>query len=161
MANVFYYPSPAGRLGIAEDKGLIEQIFFADIEDRRKAGYDLVETPIIKEAAKQLDEYFAGKRKDFDLPLKFIGTDFQKKVWQALTEIPYGQLRSYKDIAIAVDSPKGFRAVGLANNRNPIVIVVPCHRVVGHSGSLTGYGGGLGVKDFLLKLEGAQNFKSL
>lgn len=153
MASVFYYPSPVGRLGIAEDRGLIEQIFFADVEDRRIDAYAIEESPVISLAAKQLNEYFAGQRKVFDLPLNFIGTDFQKRVWQALTQIPYGQLRSYKDIALAVGSPKGFRAVGLANNRNPIVIVVPCHRVVGSGGSLTGYGGGLSVKEYLIGLE--------
>ncbi len=153
VAAVFYYPSPVGRLGIAEDEGMIEQIFFADIEDRRKQGYELKETPVIKQAAQELQEYFEGKRQVFEMPLNLKGTEFQKSVWRALIEIPYGQIQTYKDIAIKVGSPKGFRAVGLANNRNPIVIVVPCHRVVGSSGSLTGYGGGLPVKEYLIELE--------
>ncbi|MFB0921402.1 MAG: methylated-DNA--[protein]-cysteine S-methyltransferase [Oscillospiraceae bacterium] len=105
-------------------------------------------------AAKQLREYFAGKRRDFDLPLDAQGTAFQKKVWTALMEIPYGETRSYKDIAEAVGSPKGFRAVGGANHNNPISIIIPCHRVITADGGLGGYGGGLDIKTLLLELEG-------
>lgn len=101
----------------------------------------------------QITEYFFGKRKSFDLPIASKGTDFQKKVWQALCDIPYGETRSYKDIAIAVGNPKASRAVGMANNRNPIAIVVPCHRVIGSSGKLVGYAGGLETKEKLLALE--------
>jgi len=116
--------------------------------------FDERETPLIKKAAKQLTEYFAGKRRTFDLPLEFRGTDFQKKVWAALMTIPYGETRSYGEIAKQIKNPKASRAVGMANNRNPIVIICPCHRVVGSDGSLTGYGGGLPNKEYLLKLEG-------
>jgi methylated-DNA-[protein]-cysteine S-methyltransferase len=106
-------------------------------------------------AQKQLAEYFAGKRENFDLPLKLRGTAFQQKVWKALERIPFGQTRSYGQIAKAVKSPAASRAVGAACGKNPLPIVVPCHRVVGSSGSLTGFGGGLAMKEWLLKHEGA------
>lgn len=104
--------------------------------------------------AKQLDEYFDGNRKEFELPLDLQGTEFCKKVWVNLLEIPYGETRSYEDIAIAVGNPKGMRAVGMANHKNPIMIVVPCHRVIGKDGSLAGYAGGLNIKKKLLNIEG-------
>ncbi|KAF0243234.1 MAG: O-6-methylguanine DNA [Planctomycetota bacterium] len=109
--------------------------------------------PILLEARKQLREYFSGARTRFDLPLAPKGTPFQLKVWEALREIPYSETRSYADIARYVGCPKGYRAVGLANGANPIAIVVPCHRVIGADGSLTGFGGGLPRKRALLKLE--------
>lgn len=105
------------------------------------------------EVIHQLQEYVAGKRKEFTIPLHQIGTPFQLKVWEELLRIPYGQTRSYGEIAVRVDNPKGQRAVGMANNRNPIGIVVPCHRVIGKNGSLTGYAGGLDIKQRLLELE--------
>jgi len=105
--------------------------------------------------ARQLEEYFAGRRRRFDLPLDLRGTDFQKRCWQELLKIPYGETRSYADIARAIGNPAAVRAVGLANGKNPIAIVVPCHRVIGSDGSLTGYGGGLETKRKLLQLEGA------
>lgn len=103
--------------------------------------------------ARQLREYFNGKRRDFDIPLDPAGTDFQRSVWSALRKIPYGRTASYADIARAIGKPKAMRAVGMANGRNPISIVVPCHRVIGADGSLTGYGGGLDRKRTLLNLE--------
>ena len=103
----------------------------------------------------QLQEYFAGKRKKFAFPLDLRGTEFQMACWRALLDIPYGETRTYADIARAVDKPQGFRAVGMANNRNPIAIVVPCHRVIASDGTLCGYGGGLEIKRKLLELEGA------
>jgi methylated-DNA-[protein]-cysteine S-methyltransferase len=108
----------------------------------------------LQEAEKQLHEYFAGSRKQFDLKLDLKGTPFQIKVWRALSQIPYGTACSYKDIGQAVDSVKAVRAVGGANNRNPVPIVVPCHRVIGTNGTLVGYGGGLHIKTYLLQLEG-------
>jgi len=102
---------------------------------------------------RQLEEYFRGERQHFDFSLDLRGTEFQKRCWQALLEIPYGETRSYADIARAVANPRGFRAVGMANNRNPIAIVVPCHRVLASDGTLCGYGGGLDVKQKLLELE--------
>jgi O-6-methylguanine DNA methyltransferase len=105
--------------------------------------------------ARELEEYFEGKRREFSFPLDLRGTDFQIACWRALLEIPYGETRTYADIARAVDKPNAFRAVGMANNRNPIAIVVPCHRVIASDGTLCGYGGGLDVKRKLLELEGA------
>jgi len=104
---------------------------------------------------RELDQYFAGKRREFSFPLDLRGTDFQLACWRALLAIPYGETRSYADIARAIGRPKGFRAVGMANNRNPVAIVVPCHRVIASDGTLCGYGGGLDVKRKLLELEGA------
>jgi methylated-DNA-[protein]-cysteine S-methyltransferase len=117
------------------------------------SGYERSETPLIKNAASQLDEYFTGLRKAFDLPLSLKGTEFQRSVWNALLTVGYGETRSYKDIAAQIGKPLAVRAVGSANHHNPIAIIVPCHRVIGHDGSLTGYGGGLHVKQFLLDLE--------
>lgn len=110
-------------------------------------------TSLLDVCAAQLREYFDGKRKIFDLPLKPEGTEFQLKDWNALREIPYGETRSYKDIAFAIGNPKACRAVGTANHNNPISIIIPCHRVIGSDGSLTGYGGGLDKKTYLLELE--------
>ncbi|MGE8388794.1 MAG: methylated-DNA--[protein]-cysteine S-methyltransferase, partial [Pseudomonas sp.] len=113
--------------------------------------------PILREAARQLGEYFAGKRRRFELALDFAGTEFQRQVWAALLTIPFGQTRSYSDIARQIGSPSAVRAVGAANGRNPISIIAPCHRVIGASGSLTGFAGGLPAKQFLLALEGRQS----
>jgi methylated-DNA-[protein]-cysteine S-methyltransferase len=109
--------------------------------------------PVLVDTERQLEEYFAGKRKSFELKLNPIGTDFQKKVWQALLRIPFGETRSYGEIARELGNPKAMRAVGAANGRNPIAIVAPCHRVIGASGELTGFAGGLPAKEHLLALE--------
>lgn len=111
------------------------------------------ETTVLLETKKQLEEYFKGERKVFDLPIYMKGTPFQQKVWNALCEIPYGEIRSYKEIAVSINHPKAYRAVGMANNKNPIMIIVPCHRVCGSSGKLVGYAGGLEAKEKLLSLE--------
>ncbi|MGI6114359.1 MAG: methylated-DNA--[protein]-cysteine S-methyltransferase [Mahellales bacterium] len=113
--------------------------------------------PIIKETEKQVNEYLSGSRKEFSLQLDLRGTVFQRRVWQALLQVPYGTTVSYRDIAIAINKPRAVRAVGQANNKNPIIIVVPCHRVIGSDGSLVGYGGGLDVKRALLRLEGSRD----
>lgn len=147
MKKIFYYYTYAGRIGIAEEDGAITHLIFSERD------WTVEETDLIKETKRQLDEYFAGKRKEFDIPTRLEGTEFQKRVWEELRKIPYGKTVTYKDIAEAVGCPKGFRAVGLANNRNPISIIYPCHRVIGSNGSLTGYGGGLDVKEKLLELE--------
>jgi O-6-methylguanine DNA methyltransferase len=110
---------------------------------------------ILADAKQQLNQYFAGEREQFNLKLDLHGTPFQLQVWQALQTVPYGQTASYKDIAIAINSPKAVRAVGGANNRNPISIIIPCHRVIGADGKLIGYGGGLDIKQILLQLETA------
>ena len=107
----------------------------------------------MKNAKKQLDEYFAGIRKEFDIPIKLEGTDFQIKVWKELLKIPYGETCTYLDIAKHIGNPKAYRAVGMANNKNKIMIIIPCHRVIGSNKKLVGYAGGLDVKEKLLKLE--------
>ncbi len=136
---------------IVDSGGAVVRIGFGvlDVE-----GSALSPTALTNEAATQLMEYFAGKRRTFSLPLAPKGTPFQKEVWQALSSIPYGQTRSYADIAAQVGRPKAFRAVGMANNRNPIPIVIPCHRVVGSSGDMVGYAYGTKIKRYLLELEG-------
>jgi len=111
--------------------------------------------PALAACAQQLEEYFTRRRRQFDLPLAAAGTSFQQSVWQALAAIPYGELRSYRDIAQVIGNPAAVRAVGAANGRNPLPIVVPCHRVIGSNGSLTGFAGGLEIKTYLLELEGA------
>lgn len=151
------YPTPAGDMTIVCRDGGITEIGFGRREpEENENGADAAaqETPeLLKLAYRQLMEYFAGERREFRLPLKPEGTEFQKKVWNALREIPYGETRSYGEIAARIGDPKASRAVGMANNRNPLAIVVPCHRVVGADGALTGYAGGLAVKEYLLKLE--------
>jgi len=151
MKYVFYYNFKLCKLGIAEEDGAIFRVFFN--MGKTPDGFEKAETPLIKKAAAQLDEYFSGKRKVFDLPLNLHGTNFQIDVWKALQTIPFGETRSYGEIAAIIGKPKASRAVGMANNRNPIVIIVPCHRVIGHNGNLTGFGGGLELKRKLLELE--------
>jgi methylated-DNA-[protein]-cysteine S-methyltransferase len=153
MKNVFFYDYSIGPLGIAEEDGKISRVFFGK---KVPSGFEKRETPLIQKTASQLNDYFNGKRKKFDLPLLLHGTDFQLAVWKALQKIPFGETKSYGDIAALIGKAKASRAVGMANNRNPIVIIVPCHRVIGRNGSLTGYGGGLKVKQFLLDLEKGQ-----
>ncbi len=126
--------------------------FFKKIFDEAVTDFG-IKTELTDKAYYQLLEYFEGKRKVFDVPYKLNGTDFQKKVWDALMNIPYGETRSYKDIAIEVGNPKASRAIGLANNKNPITVIVPCHRVISTSGKLTGYAGGLFMKESLIKME--------
>lgn len=155
--KVFIYECfPLGHMAIGEQNNAISHILFSDREDLTRilpSGYIMEETSLIQQAKKQLYEYLNGVRIDFDLPLLPEGTVFQKKVWDALLEIPYGETRSYKEIGERIGSPKGSRAVGLANNRNPISIMIPCHRVIGSNGKLVGYGGGLENKEKLLTLE--------
>lgn len=142
------FSSPLGQITIQETEGKISAVSF----HRPVSGLQK-ETPLLKEAARQLEEYFAGTRRTFNLPLHIQGTPFQQKVWQALLTIPYGETRSYKQIARQVGCPQGCRAVGMANNKNKIGIVIPCHRVIGSNGALTGYAGGLDIKQALLELE--------
>ena len=120
---------------------------------KKTQSYVEQETPVLKKTVEELKEYFAGERKNFDIPLAPVGTKFQNQVWAALCTIPYGETRSYKDIAVQIGNEKACRAVGMANNRNPIMIIIPCHRVIGANGKLVGYGGGLDVKEALLNLE--------
>lgn len=148
---VFFYESMIGRIGITENDGKITKVYITD--DKLPKDMHICETELLKEAAKQLENYFAGELEEFSLPLEPEGTDFMKQVWAALCEIPYGKTASYGEIAEKVGRPKAARAVGLANNRNPIPIFIPCHRVIGADGSLTGYAGGLEMKRKLLDLE--------
>jgi methylated-DNA-[protein]-cysteine S-methyltransferase len=149
-------PSPVGRLThVASNAGLAAVLWENDDPKRvplAVAGED-ASHPVLREAERQLKEYFAGARIEFDLPLDFHGTDFQKRVWAALLAIPFGQTRSYGEIAQALGNPGASRAVGAANGRNPLSIIAPCHRVIGANGKLTGFAGGLEAKAHLLALE--------
>lgn len=148
--------SPVGRLTlIASDQGLSAVLWERDNPDRTATGPGIenVDHPVLLEAEKQLNEYFQKKRKVFTLDLDFSGTDFQKKVWQALLTIPFGETRTYGQIAAEIGTPKAVRAVGGAANSNPISIIAPCHRVIGASGKLVGFGGGLANKALLLDME--------
>jgi len=153
--------SPTGRLTLFAGQSAIVAIRW-ETEERLPAyladAAREESEPILRRAVRQLGEYFEGRRTEFDLPLDPQGTDFQKKVWRALCDIPYGQTASYGQIARAIGAPAASRAVGAANGRNPIPIVVPCHRVIGANGTLTGFGGGLENKAILLALEGAELF---
>jgi len=148
--NYFIYNTLFGDIILASDG---EAIIFLLFKHTPAVPCDNRASPLTDLAAMQLEEYFSGKRLTFDLPLRPHGTAFQLSVWDALLAIPYGETRSYKEIAQAVGNPNACRAVGLANNRNPISIFIPCHRVIGSDGSLTGYGGGLEMKKRLLMLE--------
>ena len=150
MNNIYFYQTQLGEIGIAENGEAITEFCFGRKE---KYGYKEFESELIKEAYNQLQQFIAGSRQDFDLPLAPKGTEFQLKVWKALQQIPYGETCSYKDIAEKIGNIKACRAVGMANNRNPIPVFIPCHRVIGANGTLVGYGGGLHIKKKLLKIE--------
>jgi len=150
MNNGFYYETPIGKIGIVEDNMAIIQVCFGEGIHN---DITINETPLLKRASEQLHEYFSGKRKIFDLPLVLKGTEFQQKVWKALQEIPYSTTCSYKDIARNIGNIKACRAVGMANNKNQIPIIIPCHRVIGTNGKLVGYAGGLHIKEKLLEIE--------
>jgi len=148
--------SPVGQLFLAAStKGLVRLEFEARMQ-KLSSGTTLQESrSALAPYLRELDEYFAGERREFGFALDLRGTDFQLACWNALLEIPYGETRSYRDIAEAIGHPQAFRAVGMSNNRNPVAIIVPCHRVIASSGSLCGYGGGLDIKRKLLDLERA------
>lgn len=152
MGNIFYYKTPIGEIAIAEENGKITDVCF-ETNTIEVKGYIKRETDTLKDANQQLQEYFKGERKSFSLTLAPFGTEFMVKVWNALNDIPYGETRSYKDIAQKTGHNLAYRAVGLANNRNPIPIFIPCHRVIGANKSLVGYGAGLEIKKYLLDLE--------
>ena len=153
------FPSPVGALTlVASDKGLTAILWENDRPGRVRLG-EMIEDgghPVLVETEKQLGAYFVGTLKAFTVPLDFIGTDFQKSVWHALLTIPFGETRSYAEIARQIGRPSAVRAVGAANGRNPISIIAPCHRVIGSNGALTGFAGGLEAKQLLLRLEGGQ-----
>jgi len=156
-----YVESPIGRLMLTSDgtalTGLYMNLYRNKPSKLPGLGDDWIQNATIDPlpaAARQLKEYFAGKRREFNLPLRMEGTEFQRRVWRELTKIPFGETRSYGQLAKHLNNPNGSRAVGLANGRNPIAIIVPCHRVIGADGSLTGFGGGLDRKEWLLTHEG-------
>jgi methylated-DNA-[protein]-cysteine S-methyltransferase len=144
-----YYNSPIGLIEISGTNEGITSLFF--VEERRS---NVTSNVVCAEGVRQLSEYFEGSRQEFDLPLQLSGTEFQRQVWTELTVVPFGQTVSYGDLARSIGKPSAVRAVGAANGQNPVSIVVPCHRVIGSDGGLTGYGGGLERKQWLLKHEG-------
>lgn len=150
------YESPIGPLILVGKGATLHRVVLNQLWPKLAAHYVQAvsrDTPVLARARRQLDEYFAGERQSFDLPLAFHGTVFQQKAWRALETIPYGETRTYKEQAQAIGAPKAFRAVGHANGVNPFCVVLPCHRVVGSDGSLTGYAGGLQAKRYLLAWE--------
>ncbi|PYG86649.1 methylated-DNA-[protein]-cysteine S-methyltransferase [Ruminiclostridium sufflavum DSM 19573] len=150
MKYTAYMKTSMGLLGISETDGFITELFFEKDTQKNAGGQ---KTPLLEKAERQLTEYLSGNRAAFDLPIAAEGTVFQKIVWDALRKIPYGQTRSYKQIAEMIGKPSASRAVGMANNKNPILILIPCHRVVGADGKLIGYAAGLDIKEKLLELE--------
>ena len=150
--------SPVGPLFLAaSNQGLVRLEFESRVQKLNPKTIQLTESRnALAPYLAQLDEYFAGQRHEFTIPLDLRGTEFQLKCWRALLDIPYGETRSYRDLARVIGHPQAFRAVGMSNNRNPIAIIVPCHRVIAADGSLCGYGGGLDIKRKLLDLESAE-----
>ncbi|RDU21981.1 methylated-DNA--[protein]-cysteine S-methyltransferase [Anaerosacchariphilus polymeriproducens] len=147
----YVYKEKIGEITIGSDGEFITKLLFGNHAD---LFLNTKEIPLIEKTACQLKEYLNGNSELVQVPIKLRGTNFQMKVWNVLKQIPYGQTRSYKEIAMMIDNPKACRAVGMANNRNPIPIIIPCHRVIGSDGSLVGYGGGMRLKQYLLNLEG-------
>ena len=152
MKNTFYYNTKIGEIATEENGVAITKLYFVN-KNLEKEVEIKEETWLMKKAIKEIKEYLDGKRNSFDLPLAPEGTEFQKKGWNVLKEIPYGETRSYGEIAKIIGNEKASRAVGMANNRNPIMIMIPCHRVIGANGKLVGYAGGLDVKEKLLNME--------
>jgi len=149
--RIFFYQTALGKISIAENGKAITNIYFQT--DNIPEDFILQETDLIKEANTQLGSYLSGTLKDFALPLAPSGTEFMHRVWEVLHTIPYGETRSYKQVAQSIGNIKSSRAVGLANNKNPIPIIIPCHRVIGTNRKLVGYRGGLQIKEHLLKME--------
>lgn len=140
--------SPIGMLTLVEEDGSLKEVHFGAQPNAQQD-----DTPLLKQAAQELSEYFGGQRRHFTVPLSPDGTVFQQKCWQALCRIPYGETRTYAQQACLISQPKACRAVGMANHRNPLPIFIPCHRVIGKNGTLTGYAGGLKTKEILLTIE--------
>ena len=152
MKHIHFVDTPVGRIGLIGDGDALVQLLLPGECAPGDCAQDM--TPVLMEAGRQLRAYFAGEPRAFDVPLAPRGTPFQQSVWRALVAIPYGETRTYAQIARQLDRPKSCRAVGGANHANPIPILIPCHRVIGASGTLTGYRGGLDMKRALLRLEG-------
>ena len=158
MVSVFFYQTSIGRIGIVANKNAITNLYF---NDKQPTGdIQVEETELLQTAGRQLKEYLSGQRKRFSLPIAPQGTEFQQTVWQMLQQIPYGKTWSYQQVAQAIGRPKASRAVGMANNKNPLPIIIPCHRVIGANGQLVGYGGGLALKETLLQLEKTHAYRS-
>lgn len=173
--NTCLYNSPIGVLKISEDDGKIthlslyskaeDSICCAESQQNQQSIRNGVQcvaehcSELLAEACRQLDEYFRGQRKRFDLPIAYTGTPFQERVWRELRDIPYGETRSYEDIAVGAGSPKAVRAVGQANHRNPILLIIPCHRVIHKNGDISGFACGIETKKYLLDLERLYFFK--
>lgn len=151
MKNLYFYNTNIGKIGIADNGKAITNVYFNESPQLKDT--EIKETDLLKEAAQQLKDYLAGKRKSFNIPLMPEGTEFQQNVWKALQQIPYGKTCTYGEIARKIGNPKACRAVGMANNKNPIGIFIPCHRVIGANGRLVGYAGGLEMKEHLLAIE--------
>ncbi|MDD2436386.1 MAG: methylated-DNA--[protein]-cysteine S-methyltransferase [Massilibacteroides sp.] len=149
MKYYYSYQTSIGEIWICEEDKQITRLSFKKPE----TGYEKKETKLLRETARQIDEYLHGQRMSFNLPLNPQGTPYQKTVWNALLRVYYGETRTYKQIAEDIGNPKSCRAVGLANNKNPIAIIIPCHRIVGSNGKLVGYAGGLEIKEKLLAIE--------
>lgn len=145
--------TPIGVVQITEENQCITGVFLVSEDKQEKVKNTMAENSLLIKAEKQLKEYFAKERTTFDLPIRLQGTEFQTKVWNALQQIPYGRTCSYGDLAKIIGNPKASRAVGGANNKNPVMIIVPCHRVIGANGTMVGFGAGLDVKKYLLELE--------
>ena len=160
MTSTKQLDSPIGRLQlVATDQGLSHLLFDQQLGKDSELDGDSAESdthPVLAAATAQLEEYFAGRRQEFDIPLDLTGTEFQRAAWSALASVPFGETRSYRQQAEAIGRPKAVRAIGAANGKNPVPIVLPCHRIVGSDGSLTGYGGGLPIKVYLLNHEQTQ-----
>jgi len=155
MKQYCYYQSPIGKLLIAGTDRKLEAIFFPNSIDQFEISDEIqYSEENFTDVSRQLSDYFAGKRQTFEVDVFPAGTDFQKKVWRELQNVPFGQTASYGEIAARIDNPKACRAIGMANGKNPIPIIIPCHRIIGKDGSLTGFGGGLDIKRKLLELEG-------
>jgi methylated-DNA-[protein]-cysteine S-methyltransferase len=158
-----FFPSPAGQLAlIVSDRGVHAILWEKTLQDHGTLGWCSMlrrsdDHPVYRRTVKQLTEYFAGTRQNFDIPVVLNGTEFQNSVWNQLREIPYGQTLSYEEQALRLGGKEKVRAVGRANGMNPIPILIPCHRVIGKNGSLTGFGGGLDVKEYLLNLESGRS----
>jgi methylated-DNA-[protein]-cysteine S-methyltransferase len=155
MLKTMMVKSPIGDLQLVASASALVALHLPESDDPRDDSAELGTNPLLRRVADQLAEYFARERREFDVPLAARGTAFQQRVWDALVRIPFGEIRSYGDIAKAIGRPAGSRAVGAANGKNPIAIIVPCHRVIGANGTLTGYGGGLPTKKWLLEHERA------
>ena len=156
IENYFYFQAPIGLIRMAETEGFLTRANFLEQSpetEHFQSGYMPNSNTLLKDACRQLDEYFEGRRQKFDLSLQPHGTNFQRSAWESLLRIPYGETRSYLQQAESIRNPRAIRAIGQANSRNPIPIIIPCHRVIGKNGSLTGYAGGLDRKTRLLALE--------